>query len=147
MDLATASFDPTEAVLVLPVTSAEWIGAQQQLQGYDAATGALLLGIVELIRGEARGLLLCDEGGTPVASAVISVIDGLVFVGNVITAGHRRRRGLARMLLSTGLDWARRSGGRQLAIKVLADNAPAIALYEGLGCVRRYEYHYRRPRS
>jgi len=61
-----------------------------------------------------------------------------------VTAENQRRRGYARRLLQSGLAWARQAGGRRAGIQVLADNAAAISLYEGLGYIRHCEYHYRR---
>jgi GNAT superfamily N-acetyltransferase len=144
MDLGPLSFAPDENTALLPVTSPDWLRAQQRLQGYDEATVGRLARIVERIKAPARGLIHYGEDANPSASALMVVVNGLVFANNVVTAGHQRRRGFARTLLASGLAWARQAGGRRAGIQVLASNAPAIALYEGLGYQRHYEYHYRR---
>jgi len=44
-----------------------------------------------------------------------------------------RRRGLARRVLAELLDWGASQGARTAWLHVESDNAPALALYEGLG--------------
>ena len=44
-----------------------------------------------------------------------------------------RGRGLARRLVGTALDWARRSGVRTVTLRMAPDNTVARSLYEGLG--------------
>jgi ribosomal protein S18 acetylase RimI-like enzyme len=38
------------------------------------------------------------------------------------------------------------AGARHIYLQVSADNAPAIALYTGLGLTVHHDYHYRRAR-
>jgi N-acetylglutamate synthase len=144
MDMGPMTFTADENTALLPVASPEWLKAQQLLRGYDGDTIGRLQRIVERINAPARGLVHYGEDANPSASALIVVVNGLVFTTNVVTAEHQRRRGYARKLVTLGLAWARQAGGRRAGIQVLAGNAPAIALYEGLGYVRHYEYHYRR---
>lgn len=44
-----------------------------------------------------------------------------------------RCRGLARRLVGTALDWARRSGVRTVTLRMAPDNRVARSLYEGFG--------------
>jgi ribosomal protein S18 acetylase RimI-like enzyme len=44
-----------------------------------------------------------------------------------------RGRGLARQLVGTALDWARRSGVRTVTLRMAPDNRVARSLYEGFG--------------
>jgi ribosomal protein S18 acetylase RimI-like enzyme len=57
-----------------------------------------------------------------------------------------RRQGLARKAVLAVLAWAySRCGATGACLSVVADNAPAVALYEALGFSREvYRYHYRR---
>ena len=41
--------------------------------------------------------------------------------------------GLGRVLLSAAVDWARAQGARTVTLRVQADNAAALRMYEGLG--------------
>lgn len=80
------------------------------------------------------------------ALAYGAVHDGLVCVNSVVTDPAFRRRGLARKAVSTVLAWAQgRCGATGACLSVVADNAPAVALYQTLGFGREvYRYHYRR---
>ncbi len=56
----------------------------------------------------------------------------------------RRRRGLATLLVSDLLDWARQSSVGRLHLEVACDNVEALALYEKLGfseSARRKNYY------
>ncbi len=80
------------------------------------------------------------------ALAFGAVHDGLVCVNSVVTDPAFRRQGLARKAVSAVLVWAQsRCGATGACLSVVADNAPALALYEALGFSREvYRYHYRR---
>jgi ribosomal protein S18 acetylase RimI-like enzyme len=145
MTLGQLSFAVDENVALLPAISPDWLKVQQHLQGYDDATGERLRRIVERIKAPARGLVMYAGHGVPVASAIVIVVNGIIYTGNVVTSEEHRRQGHAQKLLATGMAWARQSGGRRAAINVMADNAPAIALYGKLGYVPHYDYHYRSP--
>ncbi|GGD95649.1 hypothetical protein GCM10011390_13000 [Aureimonas endophytica] len=67
---------------------------------------------------------------------------GLEAVG---TEPQAQRQGHARHVLAGLMDWAGGQGGERACLSVLAENAPALALYRSLGFTRDvYRYHYRR---
>ena len=55
------------------------------------------------------------------------------FITLVAVAPQDRQSGLARTLVTRALDICRERGFSSCGLEVRADNAPAIALYEGLG--------------
>lgn len=90
----------------------------------------------------------CPDGSFG-ALAYGAVHDGLVCVNSVVTHPAFRRRGLARKAVSAVLAWAQeRCGATGACLSVVAENAPARALYDGMGFTREmYRYHYRRRRA
>jgi N-acetylglutamate synthase len=80
------------------------------------------------------------------ALAFGAVHDGLVCVNSVVTDPAFRRQGLARKAVAAVLKWAQeRCGATGACLAVVADNAPARALYRRLGFDREISrYHYRR---
>jgi ribosomal protein S18 acetylase RimI-like enzyme len=80
------------------------------------------------------------------ALAYGAVHDGIVCVNSVVTNPDFRRQGLARRVIAAVLGWAQeRCGATGACLAVVADNAPARALYRDLGFDRDvYRYHYRR---
>jgi ribosomal protein S18 acetylase RimI-like enzyme len=61
----------------------------------------------------------------------------------MMTRPEYRRRGLAGALLGDVATWAAGQKDAGVYLQVMADNAPAKALYRAAGFERRYGYHYR----
>lgn len=76
--------------------------------------------------------LAADEDADVVGYLVCSRFDLDWHVMNVAVVGHRRRRGVARLLLTELLERIGDPGAR-LTLEVRESNAGARALYEGLG--------------
>jgi ribosomal protein S18 acetylase RimI-like enzyme len=83
-----------------------------------------------------------DLGGE-VAALGASAVDGeWAGIFGMRTLPTHRRKGLASRVLAALLHEARSLGARRAYLQVEADNAPAIALYSGLGFVPAYGYRY-----
>ncbi|WP_159942729.1 MULTISPECIES: GNAT family N-acetyltransferase [unclassified Nocardiopsis] len=73
-----------------------------------------------------------------------AVLDGeSVAVCAMFTEPHARGRGTAGALLADLLDWAHGRGARRAYLCVVADNAPALRLYERFGFTQVSRYHSR----
>ncbi len=83
-----------------------------------------------------------SAGGRLLASASVYHAAGELEILNVAVLPECRRRGLGRRLLGLLLQVARKMGITRAVLEVRTGNAPAIALYEGLGFARAG----RRPR-
>ena len=59
-----------------------------------------------------------------------------------VRASHRRQ-GLGRDIMRAVLGWSRDQGAAKLAIITTDENAPALALYRGMGLQDAGRYHYR----
>lgn len=60
----------------------------------------------------------------------------VLHVAGIAVLPQARRRGVAAALLTAAESFARTCGASKITLRVLGSNAPAIALYEGLGYVR-----------
>lgn len=114
-----------------------------------AGFGAALAG-----RDGERALLLCEYRRLGLlverrllGYCVLRRAAGELEIHNVAVAPEARRRGLARRLLGVVLAWAARAGAERALLEVRAGNAPAQALYEGLGFreVGRRPGYYSQP--
>lgn len=66
-----------------------------------------------------------------------------VGLAGIETAPEARRRGLARLIIKTLLDWAARQGARYTMLEVAEGNEAALALYGRMGFTTHHHYHYR----
>ena len=84
-----------------------------------------------------------------IAAVAFAVHDGIACVNSVAADPEFHRRGYARKAISAVLSRAQdRCGATGACVPVVAANAPAVALYEGLGFrTEAYRYHYRRVRQ
>lgn len=87
--------------------------------------------------------VLVERDGEVVAAAQAAREDDWVGLYDVATAEASRGRGLARHLCARLLQRAMATGARHAYLQVGAANAPAHALYRGLGFTDAFGYHYR----
>jgi len=85
-------------------------------------------------------LLRHDE---PVAVGLGVLERGMVGIYDLVTEERYRRQGLATQVISTILSWAATLGAHGTYLQVMADNAPALALYAKMGYRPCYRYWYR----
>lgn len=111
-----------------------------------AATGSenrdVLLEILASIK-PATGYFLIDDLAAGPRACVLCVQDNdLAGILSLAVAPAARRSGLGIELVTAALRWARLRGAKTAWLQVSASNAPAIALYTGLGFKTVYDYHY-----
>jgi GNAT superfamily N-acetyltransferase len=143
--LAVGAGAPDPAVRLQPSPDPRWLRAMGRLQGHTPAQAATYRRIVDAIALPARFALLAVDGG-PAGLAYGAIHDGILTYESVITDSRYRRQGVARRVIAGLADWARDSGATGACLEVEAENAPARALYAGLGLAELYRYHYRRER-
>lgn len=81
----------------------------------------------------ARSPLWYDEAGGVIAAALLGVRGTRTWIGGFGVAPEYRGSGYAKRLLAHMIDEARTHGASEMWLEVLAENAPAIALYESAG--------------
>jgi GNAT superfamily N-acetyltransferase len=122
----------------------EWLDTANALQDRPpraAATYARLVAAIAIPAGFAS----LRRDGALVALAYAALYDGLLCFESVFTAPAQRGRGHARRVLESLLAWGVARGAERGCLQVEAGNAPAQALYRGLGMRNEiYRYHYRR---
>ncbi|MBT2185760.1 GNAT family N-acetyltransferase [Sphingobium nicotianae] len=128
---------------ITPDPGETWLAARDRVSGVDAEAVAAYRAIIGVIALPCGFASLSVDG--QIASLAFGVLqDDLLVVESVMTDATMRGRGLARQCLSGLFGWARGQGARSAALQVMADNAPAVALYQSLGIARDlYGYHYR----
>ncbi|TJZ78979.1 GNAT family N-acetyltransferase [Chitiniphilus eburneus] len=102
--------------------------AQRMLAGYACPTAFAAIRDADRLIACGYAVMLWDS---------VSLFD-------IVTAPEARRQGHGRRLVGTLLAWGREQGASQGLLQVVADNAPAVALYAALGFAEQYRYWYRR---
>lgn len=90
-----------------------------------------------------KRFLLGRHGDRTAGAAFVSAHGCVAMLNAVIVAPRARRRGLGRRFAQYAASWAVNQGAGTLGLAVEADNAPARALWEGLGMQQVGSYHYR----
>jgi GNAT superfamily N-acetyltransferase len=124
----------------------EWLAAHQRVAGHSDDAALLDRRILRNLAVPSAFAVARGGDGAPGAVAFGAVHAGLLVVNAVVTDPALRRRGLSRRCVGALVGWARdHAGADGAAVQVVAANAPAVALYEGLGFTRElFRYHYRR---
>lgn len=144
--LAEAPLEPDDDVVVDEEFPGEaWLDTLARLNGQSEAAQSTHRKILKSLSIPSVFAAVWRDG-RPGALAFGAVHDGIVCVNSVVTDPAFRRQGLARKAVTGVLTWAQeRYGATGACLAVVADNAPARALYRGLGFDREvYRYHYRR---
>lgn len=102
----------------------------RRLYRWDAR---LLLGVLRGIGRPVYRFLVVEEDGGLAATTLLTFPPRTGWVSMVAVDPAFRRRGFARRLLERAQELARRAGKGYVALDVLRDNAPAIALYTSMG--------------
>jgi ribosomal protein S18 acetylase RimI-like enzyme len=128
----------TSPVEISPLPDDDWLELYRDGGGLTAAGRALLT------RHDRLAFATIRMDGRAVAVARGAVDDGWLGVMAVEVAPDHRRRGLAQAVMAGLWEWAATAHeATRSYLSVLADNVPAVALYERLGYWVHHEYHYR----
>ena len=90
-----------------------------------------------------KDILMLREDDRVAAAAFVAVHDGIAVMSALHVAPPFRRRGLGREAVGAAARMGSAFGAHTIAFSVEGENAPAIALYEGLGLQQVSQYHYR----
>ena len=145
MSLEDCNFEQAGDVRFFNPTDPRWYRAQSTLSQSTGKTVETLKILLGLIAPEARGIVAYAQDGTPAAAALAVNAGGIGVYLNVVTDRMKRRQGYGAMVMRSALQWTMENGARAAAIQVTSDNEGAIRLYESLGFVEQYRYHYRSP--
>jgi ribosomal protein S18 acetylase RimI-like enzyme len=135
-----------QAVAVEDTASAAWSVAARELWGIGPDQIAGWRGIIERIDVPA-GFALVKEGDRPVAAALAVAVGRWLGLFEIVVAPERRRQGIGSRLTSSLMTWGAALGADSAFLQVVAENGPAINMYEGLGFEFCYRYWYRRAPS
>lgn len=132
-----------EDVILEPEMSSDWHSESHKIGASSEFDFAIFRDMIATIAIPKAFTSIVTDGRI-VAKAYGAIHDGLLVVESVATDPDYRQRGYSRKVVSALMTWAKAQGAVAACLQVLADNAPALALYERLGFDRKlYRYHYR----
>lgn len=120
-----------------------WLETCTRAQGSDAARRRIHERILERI-ALPRAFALLHIEGEGVCTALVVLDRDSAMLLDVATDARFRRQGFGHRTVRAALGWASGQGARTAHLAVETDNRAALTLYEGLGFVETYRYHYRR---
>ena len=121
----------------------EWIDALFAIKGNASVTHLKIVpSMYAAIPKDVRCVYIRDDEKIVATGLGILDRDYIGVYAINIEAGHRRR-GFARKIVETLLSEGKKAGAKRAYLQVVADNAPAIRLYEDLGFSRAYTYWFR----
>ena len=126
-----------------------WMDTYAQAANMGAHERAMRRGIVSRI-GPRSGFALARLGnldGQPVAVGLGVAERGWTGIFCMDTLPSFRRQGAATAILQALSEWGASCGAARMYLQVMADNAPAVALYARAGFTTLYSYHYREAQS
>lgn len=140
-----ATTDRAAPVDLTATPSAAWFAAYCAAEEVDQGTAEVRRGILERIAPQTAYALL-RVAGRPVATGLGVVEDGWLGIFSMATITSERRRGAASAVLQALAAWGQRQEAHTLYLQVMHNNGPALRLYERVGFVPLYDYHYRELR-
>jgi ribosomal protein S18 acetylase RimI-like enzyme len=132
--------DPDVVILARP--DDEWLATMWALKDLTEKNRRTYRAIVDALAIRATFMALRIDGQIA-AMGFVALHDGLLCIESLITAPAQRGRGHGSRLVGAMLAWGIDQGAAGACLQVVADNAPALKLYRGMGFLREvYRYRY-----
>jgi GNAT superfamily N-acetyltransferase len=121
-----------------------WVDGFCAATNTGPATRGVLAEMLAAVVPPARFARTRDPSGADLAFGMGVAEGGSMGLFEMLTLPAARRQGLAERTIAALARWAAAAGVRRAYLQVVADNAPARALYAKLGFSEVYAYGYRR---
>jgi ribosomal protein S18 acetylase RimI-like enzyme len=117
---------------------------QTWLDGLIAAAGIADIAATSRLPRKTHACAIYDAQQKQIAVGLARICGSHVGLFNIYTAPEYRGQGCGKRITQGLLAWARTEGARSAFLQVETENQDAIGIYERLGFVKVYCYHYRR---
>lgn len=132
-------------VMLTPLADDDWLAAHATASGRPGAAQDGHRAAYRALALPAAFARVSAPDGSPLAVGFGALHDGIVCLNNIATAPAARRQGHGAAITRALVGWGESQGAEGAALQVMASNAPAVALYVGLGFTTElFRYHHRR---
>jgi N-acetylglutamate synthase len=121
--------------------SEEWIAALCALNAYDPRQHETVRALTRLIQPP-RTFASIRSGGRIIACGLGVIRRGHLAVFDIVVDKEFRRRGYARQIMHSLLEWGGRQSAAMAFLQVMTNNPAALDMYARLGFREQYRYIY-----
>ena len=141
LDALTTPRDAAVPVELAATPDEQWLTLYREGGGLVEPARSLLARHPKVMFASAR----VDGRTVGVARGTVDLASGGAWLAVNAVEVHpdHRRRGIATAVTAALWQWGREQGAGRTCLTVLAENEPAVGLYERLGYWRHHDYHYR----
>ncbi len=133
---------PAPPIRLQAARTPDWLEAYARMNDVPAQRRDILGRMLDaLITPTAYAAI--EQNGEMIAVGLGVIADGYLGVFDIVTAAQARRQGFGRQIVGSLLRWGQANGAHHAYLQVVADNVPAVGLYESLGFRTAYQYWYR----
>ena len=137
--IGSTTFDKVEFT---EISNREWVLSYCRINEINFDDHLTHLEMIDRIEDKTL-LAVLKEDGKEIACGLGVISSGLFGLFDIATQKTSRNKGYATKLINGMLHWALENGASNSYLQVVADNQPAIKLYEKMGYGLSYEYWYR----
>ena len=138
-DLKNIEFHP---VAFDSVTVDEWMKCYCELSNKEIKAHSVHSRMIHNIKNKYLPALLVRNANT-VSCGLGVISDGLLGIFDIVTHPQYRNKGYGYELITGMLHWAIQNHAYGAYVQVIAENTPAVRLYQKLGFELSYEYNYK----
>lgn len=129
-------------VCISETWSEEWFTEFARMSNFGAKQSATLKQMLQMIVPQTGFAMLRD--GTGVCACGLGVRqENYLGLFDIVVDRNVRRRGYGKQIVTQLMVWGKHNGAQLAYLQVIANNIPALCLYEQLGFVEHYPYWYR----
>jgi ribosomal protein S18 acetylase RimI-like enzyme len=131
--------------VLTPAADDDWLAAHAIASGRPGAAQDGHRAAYRALALPAAFARISATDGAPLAVGFAALHDRIVCLNNIATAPDARRQGHGAAVTRALVGWGESQGAEGAALQVMGSNAPALALYAGLGFdTELFRYHHRR---
>jgi ribosomal protein S18 acetylase RimI-like enzyme len=142
MDIRKFNRDLDKNVELLEDTDDQWLDQYINMNGTKPSYKPTYRKIIDKIT-QPKCLFTLTLNGMVIGCGLGVVEDKFIGLFDIVIDPQYRNQGFGKLLIENILKWGKSKGADTAWLQVLADNAPAIRLYEKVGFKEKYSYWYR----